>query len=474
MSTKTLRWLGVILPVAFWFFLVAIRAWIAPWLTASAEAAIEIALIALFGALFANWVANRLDRHEAEVRSHAEQLEALREATLALTTETELDSLLQRIVDLSRDLGRARYAALGVLDSSGAEIDRMFSSGISKEERSHFAKVPTGAGLLGAILTERRAMRIDSIRNDPRSAGFPSNHPIMTTMLGVPLISKGEVFGNLYLADKLPPDKGAHGRAGKAEHTALPFTDQDQQTLEMFASHAAVAIEIARLHHQSQQLAIMQERERFGMNLHDGVIQSIYALGLILDDAQHHVEDEPLIAVQRINLTIDGLNQVIRDIRSYIQDLRPQRFEGRDLQQGLEELADYFSSTTSLSVRLKVDAPAAAAATAEQTAELLHVAQEALTNTQKHAKAETAEIRLSRIGSRLVLAIEDNGRGFDVFRAANQSSGNGLRNMQERARSLRGEMEIQSMGGGGTRIIVSVPVGRKEPLARTREGITED
>lgn len=460
MSTTTLRWLGVALPVLFWGALIVLRAWITPYTTAAVEATVEVLLVAAFGALFANWVADRFDRHQTEIRTRAEQLEALRQAALALTTETELDGLLQRIVDLSRDLGKARFAALAVLNPAGSHFERLLTSGMSAEERARMGDLPAGRGLLGAMLTERRAMRVDSIADDPRAVGFPPHHPPMKTLLGVPVHSKGVVFGNLYLTDKQGDEGGA----------ARPFTLQDQQTLEMFASHAAVAIENARLHQQNQQFAIMQERERFGMNLHDGVIQSIYALGLILDDAQHRVEDDPALAAQRIGLTIDGLNQVIRDIRSYIMDLRPQRYEGRTLEQGLEELVNYITSTTPLNVRLKADSAAAAAASSGQTAELLHVTQEALTNIQKHAFADLVEIRVSRIGARLFLTIEDNGRGFDVFRTASTAPGNGLRNMQERARVLQGEFEIQSSSGKGTRIVVSVPAGRKEGAsARSRD-----
>jgi signal transduction histidine kinase len=197
------------------------------------------------------------------------------------------------------------------------------------------------------------------------------------------------------------------------------------------------------------------------MNLHDGVIQSIYALGLLLEDAQHHALDHPELTRDRISQCLKGLDDVIRDIRSYIMDLRPPRFAGRSLQQGLEEIAAFVSANSPVKVRLNLDTAVAGAATAQQTDELLHVTQEALTNIQRHAQAEEVEIRLTRIGSRLFLTIEDNGLGFDVFRAADRASGNGLRNMQERARALNGEFEIESHNGKGTRIVLSVPLSSR-------------
>lgn len=447
MSTKTLRWLGILLPVLFWATVVAMRVYLSGTLAVGLEAALELVLVAVGGAIFSKWVADRFDRHETEIEERAQQLEALRQATLALTTEVGLADVLSRVVEVSRQLSGARYAALGLLDESGVRIEQLIVAGVSERERHAIGRDPHGHGLLGAIMTERRSMRVDHVSADPRSVGFPPHHPPMTSMLGVPLLSKGQLFGNIYLTDKVNP----HGS------TPLPFTEQDQRTLEMFAAHAAVAIENARLHRQNQRIAIMQERERFGMNLHDGVIQSIYALGLLLDDALHRADEEPELARERIGQTIKGLNDVIRDIRSYIMDLRPQRFEGRSLEQGLTEIAGAVSNGSSLSVKVTVDTAAAASAGPQQTAELLHVTQEALTNIQKHAGANQVEVRLTRLAGQILLTIEDNGSGFDVFRTATKAGGNGLRNMQERTRALGGEFEIESQSGKGTRIVLSVP-----------------
>lgn len=449
MSTKTLRWLGVVLPLVLWAFLAVVRVYLYPLTPTFFGVALELAVVVVAGALFSNWVADRFDAHDAQAAERTAQLAALREATLSLTSEVELETVLQRIVELSRQLSGARYAALGVLDPSGNVIAEFHTVGIPAEERAQMGDPPQGHGLLGALLTERRPMRVDHIAADPRSVGFPENHPAMRTLLGVPIMSKGRIFGNLYLTDKQNARPGG---------PPLPFTDQDQRTLEMFAAHAAVAIENAQLFHQNRDLVIMRERERFGMNLHDGVIQSIYALGLLLDDAYHRADDEPGVTKERIGTALKGLNDVIRDIRSYIMDLRPPRFEGQSLQQGLEDLAKRVRTHSLLQVQVDVDPVAAAAVTPLQADEILHVAQEALTNIQKHAHAEEVEILLTRGGNRIYLTIADNGQGFDVFRTASRNHGHGLRNMQDRARALQGEFEIESLDDQGTRIVLSVPV----------------
>jgi signal transduction histidine kinase len=451
MSTKTIRVLGILLPVLLWILLNALRVYLGPYVTPMVELSLELLLVAAGGALFAHWVASRFERHDREVDQRAQQLEALRMAAISLTSEVELRDVLQRVLELSRELSGARYAALGVVDSTDGRIEEFLTAGISEAERAAMGSPPEGLGLLGAIMTERRSMRVDNLAADPRSVGFPEHHPHMSTLLGVPIMSKGVIFGNLYLTDKLNP----------TGTTPLPFTDQDQRTLEMFAAHAAVAIENARLNRQNRQIAIMRERERFGMNLHDGIIQSIYALGLMLEDAQHRIVSEPETAQSRIAGALTGLNSVIADIRSYIMDLRPERFEGRSLQAGLQAIADQAAERGEIRLDLNVDTKAADRATPRQTAELLHVAQEAMANIQKHAGACKVALGVRRQGDFILLEIADDGCGFDVFRTAGRANGQGLRNMQDRARALHGELEIDSVAGEGTRIVLSVPVARR-------------
>lgn len=448
MTTKTIRILGLLLPGLLWLFITALRIYLAPWLSPVADATLEVAVVTAAGSLFAGWIALRFEQHDRETNQRAAQLESLRQAAIALTTEVDLPDVLQKVVEQSKELSNARYAALGVLDARSGQIAHLYTAGLTPEQRARMGPIPQGHGMLGVILAERRPIRIDTIDADPRHAGSPPQHPHMTSLLGVPIMSKGAIFGNLYLTDKVNPGGG----------TPVPFTETDQRTLEMYAAHAAVAIENARLHSQAQELAIMQERERFGMNLHDGVIQSIYAVGLMLDDAAHRVHGEPELAQGRIDSAVKGLDEVIRDIRNYISDLRPERFEGRGLYVALHELVAQTVQQAELAVDLHVDAKTAAAASAQQASELLHVVQEALTNIQKHAGATLVTLGLRREGEFMLVEIVDNGKGFDVFHTASHASGQGLRNMQERARALNGELEINSEKGHGTRLLFSVPL----------------
>jgi signal transduction histidine kinase len=458
-SVRRVRWLGVLLPMLLWTGVLFVRASLADKVPAWVEWTAELTLVAAGCFIFANWVATNFERHQREMDARAQQLEALREAGIALTTETALEPLLQRVVDESRALAGAKYAALGVLSDDGKRIDQFIFSGMEPNAREMIGTHPMAVGLLGLILESSQPVRIDNIAEDPRAAGYPDSHIPMRTLLGVAVVARGKVLGNLYLADKLDPESEA----------ALPFTEIDARTLEMFATHASIAIENARLQQQNQQLAIMQERERFGMNMHDGIIQSLYALGLILEDAEHRVESEPMVARQRLRQTIDGLNQVIRDIRAYIMDLRPQRFEESTMALGLERLVQNLSAHWSLRVQTTIDPEAAAlidslgSSATRQKSELLHIAQEALTNINKHARATVVSVVLALDEGDLVLTITDNGQGFDVFQTARSSTGNGLRNMQQRARALHGELEIQSLPGSGTTLTLSLPLLHPQP-----------
>ena len=161
------------------------------------------------------------------------RLRALLEAGMALASELSLDSLLQRVVELAAGLTGARYAALGVIDPSGSHLERFVTFGVDDETRAAIGDPPHGRGILGALITDARPLRLHAISDDPRSVGFPPHHPPMGSFLGVPVLLRGVAYGNLYLSEK---EDGAD------------FSDEDQALVELLASQAAIAIENARLY----------------------------------------------------------------------------------------------------------------------------------------------------------------------------------------------------------------------------------
>jgi signal transduction histidine kinase len=383
---------------------------------------------------------------KAAVHQTAERLEALDAAVQAIAGVLDVARVLQLIVDRVRDLVGARYAALGILDDVGG-IERFLTSGISVPERARIGSPPRGHGLLGLIVREGRAFRIADIATHPASYGFPAHHPPMRSFLGVPVTVKGRAIGNLYLTDKQGADE---------------FSVEDQQLVEMFALHAGIAIDNARLHDQVQRLAIVEERERIGKDLHDGIIQGVYAIALSLEDVPDLMRDDPIEATARVDRAIDGLNLTIRDIRNFILGLHSELIAGGDLVAGLATLALEFrlNSTVDIDVDLESGEEAARVIPLEQRVQLLQMAREALSNAARHSHASRASISLRADDEWLTLEVVDNGVGFDP-RAARGARHLGLVNLRGRTAAMGGTLLIESEPGAGTRIIVRLPLARR-------------
>lgn len=368
-------------------------------------------------------------------------VQALDQAVRGISAVLDLDRVLQLIVDRVRELVDAEYAAIGIVDREDA-IERFITSGISDEARARIGDLPKGRGLLGLIIRENRTYRIPQISAHPESYGFPPNHPPMDSFLGMPILSRGAPVGRLYLTNK----RGAR-----------EFGEADQALVEVFALHAGIAIENARLHDQVRRLAIVDERDRISRDLHDSVIQAIYAQTLALDDVPDLVETDPTEAARRVDDSIDALHAVIRDIRNFIFGLRPVLLESGDLADGLEHLATELRRNGGVSVELDVAAPESLAdLPIELVAELLAVTREALSNIARHASASRARVAVAAGTDRLRLEIHDDGIGFDA--AARVEGGHhGLANMQARTRAAGGTFAVTSTPGEGTRIIITIP-----------------
>jgi signal transduction histidine kinase len=379
-----------------------------------------------------------------------DQLRALDQAVRGISGVLDVDRVLQTIVERVRQLVQAQYAAIGIVDAHG-EIERFITSGISDEDRARIGDLPHGRGLLGLIIRENRSYRIPDIAAHPERYGFPPNHPEMHSFLGMPITIGGATVGRLYLTNKLG---------------AIEFSEDDQVLVEMFALHAGIAIENARLHDQVGRLAIVDERDRISRDLHDSVIQAIYAQTLALDDVPDLVTDEPAEAARRVDEAIDALHAVIRDIRNFIFGLRPALLESGSLTDGLDHLATELrrNGGIQVSISLPADAVLIEDLPIEIVAELLAVTREALSNVARHASATHASVDLAASPGELRLELSDNGHGFDAKSAADHGH-HGLANMRARIEALPGSFDVSSGPDTGTRIIISVP----RQAAATRE-----
>jgi len=369
-----------------------------------------------------------------------EILPRLREIASLVTHAAQAESIelvLERIARVSAELVHAHYGALGIPDGQGGL--RYFKvTGITPEQIRQIDHPPVGKGLLGVIMNEEQALRLEHMRDDPRSVGFPEGHPRMESLLGVPVMMGDQLYGMLYLTDR---------------GDGLPFTEQDQWLTEVMASYAALAIASLNLQDERSRLAMLEERERISMELHDGVIQSIYAIGMQIDLINSGLQDQQL--TQELGNVIGGLNTVIDDIRRYILDLRTVYSTQNSLKQYLGDLITrlHIPETLHVDVKIPDDQPVPLPpVTFEAVCQIIN---EALSNVVRHASATRVEITGKLRGNMYEVTVEDNGQGFDVL-SADHRNGLGLRNIKQRARLHGGHVGIESTPGVGTRLTISI------------------
>jgi signal transduction histidine kinase len=362
-------------------------------------------------------------------------LDALSDALLAIASERDVDSVLQRLVEAARELAGARYAALGVPDGTGA-FARFLTAGMSDELIESMGPLPRTHGLLGAMLESERPYRTGDIREDERFQGWwPPEHPEMRSFLGVPLVGPDGIAGAFYLTEK----EDAEG-----------FDAGDERLICMLAAHAAIAIENARLHERSRELSIVEERNRLARELHDSVAQKLFGVVLAAEAAatlhERGGEEEPaqLRRVQALS------REAMDELRSVIFALRPVELESEGLATTLRKHVDVLRRAYGRGIELEllgaVDLPL------ETQGEIFRIAQEALANALRHAEAKLIAVRLDARGGRITLAVTDDGSGFDPSDPAGRSRSLGLTSMEERGAALGGSLSIESAPGEGTTV----------------------
>jgi signal transduction histidine kinase len=537
-----------------------------------------------------------------EVMATQGRLRGLLRATQTVTSGLSLPVVLRRIAEAARELAGARYAALGVLAPEGG-LAEFVHVGMDQELAARIGHLPEGKGLLGALIEDPRPIRLTCIADDPRSCGFPPDHPPMTSFLGVPIRVRDEVFGNLYLAESvrgeftaddeelikalaataatvidnarlyeaarergewlqasaaiarrllsadldeldslrliaehsrdvahadlvsvvLPDDDGdlrvevavgaaAEGICGlrmpregslsgrvyttgtplrmaapdeRADlHASVPdgldagpllvvplvgsrtthgvlsvvrlrgrsaFTAEDLAMATGFANQASVALELARARSEQQRAALLDERERIAADLHDHVIQRLFASGLSLQALAATLG--PGRATERVLATVADLDATISQIRTAIFALQqPAQAAARGLRGRVLDVVTEVTPALGFEPAVRFSGlldtlPAAL------TDDLLAVLREALTNTARHAHATAVDVELTATRDRVTLGVRDNGTGIgDTTRRS------GLANLRHRAEHHGGDLTVGS-GRDGTRLIWSVPVG---------------
>ena len=381
---------------------------------------------------------------DAEGEATRAVLAALSAAGRAITLGASLDRVLTELAEGARDLVGARYAAIGIPEPEGDQFARFVTVGMSDDLVARLGPLPRTHGLLDAMLTDPSPHRTDDIMRDPRFRGWwPSAHPLMHSFLGVPIVSAGDIIGAFYLTEK---------------QGAPAFTAGDEAAVVLLASHAAIAIEQARLFEDSRELALVQERSRLARELHDAMSQSLFSLQLAADTAARTLGDDPAGAAAQLEVVTSLASQVATELRAMVDGLRPADLERDGLAATLQAQLDLAGRARGVPVELDVGGLPDLPGDVEH--QVLRVGQEAVANALRHAGASCVRVHLG--GDRpgwVVLRIEDDGRGFDPDARGLRARRLGLTSMHERAASIGGHLRIESTPGAGTVVEMRFPAG---------------
>jgi len=357
-----------------------------------------------------------------------------------LTSSLELDEILNKTLALVMNYMRVEAGEIFLLEDDKKSLRMVLHRGHAAEAFWTRNMFKVGEGYIGIVAETRKPIMSTDVANDVRFVRDAVVKAGFRQIACIPLLSGENIMGVLSVAS-----------LGKD-----PIDERNVDMMAAVGNWAGLAIENARLHANARRLAILEERDRIGMDLHDGIIQSIYGVGLSLESAFLSINDNPDDAKQRVHHAIDGLNQAIRDLRSYILDLRPRQLGNDGLMSGIKRLIAEYRANTFAEVHLTEPDSELSELSQAHTLALFHICQEALANAAKHAKAKKVQISVWATDERVLMEIIDDGKGFDMD-SMNANIGHGLANMFTRARATGGEVDISSVPDEGTTILAWVP-----------------
>jgi two-component system sensor histidine kinase DevS len=381
-----------------------------------------------------------LKERDVALTRRSEDLTLLNDFASTLTASLELDEILNKTLALVMNYMKVEAGEIFLLEDDHKTLRLVLHRGQAAEAFWTRNRFKMGEGFIGLVAKNREPIISHNLANEAHflrdsvvKAGFRQ-------IACIPLESTENMVGVLSVATR----------------SNSPIDERDIRLLTAVANWAALAIENARLHQNARRLAILEERERIGMDLHDGIIQSIFGVGLSLENISHLVKENPQKAQEGIKHAIDDLNQTIRDLRSYILDLRPRQLNGEGLMDGLRRLITEYRAHTLSEAVLTGPTESLDDMPQNHALAMFHICQEALANAAKHAAAKHLEVTVWVTSDRVLMEIQDNGRGFEMEKMSS-SLGHGLANMQTRARNVGGEVDISSTHNEGTTVLAWVP-----------------
>jgi len=382
----------------------------------------------------------QMQARDTALTRRSEDLSLLNNIASALTSSLELDEILNKTLAVVMNYMKVEAGEIFLLEDDMETLRMVLHRGQAAEAFWTRNRFKMGEGLIGLAAQSGQPKVSLDLAKDTQ------------------LIRQAVIKAGFHQIAALPLKSGENliGVMSVATRTQEPLDERGLQLLGAVANWAGLAIDNARLHQNARRLAVLEERDRIGMDLHDGIIQSIYGVGLSLEIALHTVDEDGDLAKVRIKESIEGLNQAIRDIRAYILDLRPRQMGNEGLMSGIKRLATEYRANTFAEVNLKGPEKDLNELSQISALALFHICQEALANAAKHADAKQVDINLWMTSDRVVMEIHDNGKGF-VMEKMSTTIGHGLSNMSTRARAVGGEVDISSAPNEGTTILAWVP-----------------
>ncbi|HUP45829.1 MAG TPA: GAF domain-containing sensor histidine kinase [Thermoanaerobaculia bacterium] len=441
MTLKQLKLVATIVPIVAVLVLEVVRYYVigpVPIGKRLLMDAVSIAGILVFSTIIFRFI----DVMQSRLRRQNAELLALHDAGLAISAELSLGSVLKTVVDEARRLAGARFGAVSVVDQDG-RIQQFITSGISPEASAAIGPPPVGLGVLGVVLREGKHLQLEDVREHPQSAGFPPNHPVMRSLLAIPINCKGPFLGNIYLSEKEDGSK---------------FTGHDHESLVRFSVQASLAIDNAFLHAQAADLAVAQERLRIAHEMHDGLAQVLAYVNTKVQAAEAYLQRGKVedASAQLRELAVSA-RQAYSEVREGIIDLRTLPGPDRPLDELLSEYLSRWREQSGVNADLLIQGDLHLSASTEL--QLVRIVQEALANVRKHSKATHVVLDVKRRNGTLIAAIADNGIGFDPSsRPRGEFPRFGLATMRERAESIGGMLTIDSTPGQGTTIRFELPL----------------
>jgi signal transduction histidine kinase len=326
------------------------------------------------------------------------KLQWLLTAGRQLVSDLDLERVLGRVLEAAMEVTGARYAALGVLDESRSGLENFIHRGIDDATRAEIGDLPQGRGVLGLLISNPEPLRLPDVGSHPASAGFPPGHPPLGRFLGVPITSRGERWGNLYLTEK----------RGEPE-----FSAGDAEAALLLADWAAVAIGNARSVAADRLRLAMeaaeQERLQWARELHDQTLQGLAAIRMMLATGRRRGGDHLGDAIES---SVEQLDAEISAVRALISDLRPDSLDRLGIGAALEGLVERMLARDP-EVEIEI-APRDRLPQLPKSTEvaIYRVIQEAMTNAIRHGQAGRIVVSLERNGASVAAAVEDDGIGF--------------------------------------------------------------